>query len=492
MFEEMKFHFTAHVLTCAIFLSACSEPAETHSVPPPPPPPPTAPESMSARFCFETAQLRPLQGAVDTPALSAMIPSSARDFVLAQFEEAPAAAQTINENSRVCGLTFGEDTIFAAETTPAPHALGSWHGDAQHFGNVAVFGERGLVEDGGAYLARVVFAEEAEAPLTIHIEDGVVADQLRPVLDENLRTGSQSARSAAQAEQASRESEADFGDPQAFVRVVERRLRGLLQWMPDVGEVVIEVRGQGGAVHLDAHMDVDADSPLATYLAGAPTRESGFDRLPRGTALAYTRAGEGESVVAALVEVAGERAGTEEVQALLALAEGMPAPFTVALGTTGDSPWLDYQGGVPSSSDARAVLAGDYMRSLASVLFDCPRPPRAWPEDEGNPRCRLPPLQVREGGATLGDPPREVVGADPDIARLAAGAPALGGLYLDVLRLPTALSLFNQLEPRALSEDRAAPVLGTLHYEAGELHLRVRCAPGGVANLVDVALSLVL
>lgn len=489
----MKFNFTAHVLTCAIFLSACSEPAESPSVAPPPPPP-AAPESMSARFCFETTQLRPLQGAVDTPALSAMIPSSARDFVLAQFEEAPAAAQTINESSRVCGLAFGEDIIFAAETTPtSPHALGSWHGDAQHFGDVAVFGERELVEDGGAYLARVLFVEDTDAPLTVHIEDGVVADQLRPVLDENLRAASRDARAAAQAEQASRGSEADFGDPQVFVRVVERRLRGLLQWMPDVGEVLIELRGQGGAVHLDAHMNVDAGSPLATFLANAQTRESGFDRLPRGTALAYTRAGEGESLVAALVEVAGQRAGNEEVQALLALAEEMPPPFTVALGTTGESPWLDYQGGVPSRDDARAVLNGDYLRSLASVLFDCPRPPRVWPEGEESPRCRLPPLDVREGGAALGDPPREVVGADPDIARLAAGAPsALGGLYLDVLRLPAALSLFSRLESRSLGEDRAAPILATLHHEGGELRLRVRCAPGSIANLVDVVLSLVL
>ncbi|MFK8001778.1 MAG: hypothetical protein AB8H86_19440 [Polyangiales bacterium] len=489
----MKFNFTAHVLTCAIFLSACSEPAESPPIAPPPPPP-TAPESMSAHFCFETNQLRPLQGAVDTPTLSAMIPSSARDFVLAQFEEAPAAARTINESSRVCGLAFGEDVIFAAETTPAsPHAAGSWHGDARHFGDVAVFGERERVEEGGEFLARVLFVEDVDAPLTVHIVNGVVADQLRPVLDEDLRAASQSARAAAQAEQASRGSEADFGDPQVFVRVVERRLRGLLQWLPDVGGVLIEVRGQGGAIHVDAHIDVNAGSPLATFLAGAPTQESSFDRLPRGTALAYSRAGDGESVFTALVEVAGERAGNEEVQALLALAEEMPAPFSVALGTSGESPWLDYQGAVPPDDDVRAILSGDYVRSLAGVLFDCPRPPRSWPASEGDPRCRLPSLRVRESGAALGDPPREVVGADPDIARLAAGVPAsLGGLYLDVLRLPAALSLFNSLEPRPLSEDRAAPILGTLHYEAGGLHLRVRCAPGSIPNIVDVALSLIL
>lgn len=489
----MKFNFMAHVLTCAFFLSACSEAAETPSIAPPPPTP-TAPEAMSIHFCFDTNRLGPIQDTVNAPALGAMIPSSARDFVVAQFEEAPEAAQTIDEDSRVCGMAFGNDVIFAAETTPTtPHAFDTWHGDARHFGNVAVFGEHEFVEDGGAYLARVLFVEELDAPITIHVEDGVIADQLRPTLDENLRAGSQSARSAAQAEQASRGSEADFGDPQAFVRVVERRLRGLLQWLPDVGAVIIEVRAQGGAIHLDARMDVDADSPLASFLGDAPTRESSFDRLPRGTALAYSRAGEGESVIAGLIEVAGERADNEEVQALLALAEGMPAPFTLALGTSGaTSPWLEYQGAVPSD-DVRALLAGDYIRSLASLLFDCPRPPRAWPDDEGNSRCRLPPLQVRNSGVALGHPPREVVGADPDIARLAAGAPAaLGGLYLDVLRLPAALSLFNNLEPRPLNEDRAAPILGTLHYEAGGLHLRVRCAPGSIANLTDVALSLVL
>ena len=488
----MKFNFTAHVLTCAFFLAGCSDPAAEPSIAVVPPPP-TAPESLRGHFCFETTQLGPLRSAVDTPALAAMIPSSARDFVASQFEDAAAAA-TVNESSRVCGLALGEEVIVAAETTPvSPHPFDTWHGDARHFGSVAVFGPREAVEEAGAYLARVLFAAESEAPLTIHVEDGVVAE-LRSVLDENLASASESARASADAEQASRGSEADFGDPQAFVRVVERRVRGLLQWLPDVGGVRVDVRAQGGAIQLDAHIDVRAGSPLASFLDDAPTREASFDRLPLGTALAYARAGEGESVFAALVEVAGARASSDEAQALMVLAEEMPSPFTLALGTTGEtSQWLEYAGEAPPADVVQAALAGRYLRSLTSMLFDCPRPPRSWPAEASDGRCRLPPLRIRDDGIALGHPPREVVGANPDIARLMADAPAmLGGVYLDVLRLPAALALFTSLDPHALSEDRAAPLVGTLHYEARTLNLRVRCAPGSVANAVDVALSLVL
>lgn len=491
----MKFNLMAHVLTCAFLLFGCDAPSTAAPPVAPPPPLPSAPESMTGYFCFETSELGSLRSAVDTPALAAMITSSARAFIISQFDEPPAASETVNENSRVCGLALNTEFIVAAETTPtSPHVFDTWHGDARHFGNVAVFGERELVERAGPYLARVVFDKEMDAPLTFHVEDGVLADQLRPLLDEHLRSAALDARAAAQAERATRDSDADFGDPQAFVRVVERRLRGLLQWLPDLGAVTIEVRAQGGAVHLDATMDLHADSPLAAFVASAPAQEAAFDRLPRGTALAYSRASEGESVLAALVEVAGTRADAEEAQALLALAEELPSPFTLALGTSGGtSAWLDYQGDVPVDENVRGALSGDYLRALTSAAFDCPMPPRSWPAEATQGRCRLPALDVRQGGMSLGRAPREVVGADPDIARLVAGSPPiLGGLYLDVLRLPAALSLFTALDERPLSEDRPAPIVAMLHHADDALHLRLRCAPGSIANVVDVVLSLVL
>ena len=487
----MKKALTAHVLTCAFFLGACDdEPVEEER--PAPVEAPNAPDSMSGHFCFETEALGGFRDAIDTAALSAMIPSSAGAFLAAQFEESPAATSAVNDDSRVCGLFLEDEVIFAAELAPtSPHPAGAWHEGAAHFGTIGVFGERAHVEAGGAYLSQVVFAEDLDAPITLRALDGVFAERLRPVLDRALREASANARSAARAEQEAQAEEADFGDPQAFVRVAERRLGALIQWVPDLGAVLLELRVQGGAIHVDVAFEVHEGSPLRAFLDGAATQENAFDRLPRGTAFAYSRASEGESVVGALLEIAGQRANQDEARALLAVAEQMQAPFTFALGTTGQ-PWLEYSGAV--SPETSSLLAGNYIRTLTSALFACPRPPREWPREETNTsRCRLPGLEVSPSRLSLGDVPREVVGASPDVARLAAGSPRiLGGVYVDVLRLPAALSLFTALETRELRRDEAAPILGTLHYEGGTLHGRLRAAPGSIANVADVVMSLIL
>lgn len=484
-------------------VTAPSVPALDDSPAPPP-------QGLLAEACVKLAEADALREALEVPALQAALPANASE-ALAQLLDVPpprAIRDAIDPRSELCVAQVDGGSAMAVRQSglsAGPEAErgprgGFWSGGALVLGDILVVGEsREVIEALAPYLALTLMPTEREPVFVARVADGVLADAGRLMLESALEDMDESAESAIAAERARHDDAPAFGDPEVARRIGMERLRHFLAYLPDLGEVRVSLEARAGALRVRANADVTPGSPLAMTLAQTPERVPAFGALPATTALAYFRAGDapGErGVIEALLEVGGARIEPDEARALLAVSDALgDAPREVALGVSGDAPWLRFTGTTPDSATLDAALGAPFTRSVIDALFGCEGLSRGW--QRGRLACPDAPALSRTDAQVLvarGAPELTPLAADaPHAGRILSGlSSAIFAVYVEPSRVPAALSLFDL--PGAPTgpapTEEPAPVVLVVHSNDQQLAVDLDFAPHSPMRIAAIVLSL--
>lgn len=465
------------------------------------------PPGLLGDGCLEVAALEPLRDAIDVPLLAPLVPTSAADAIEALTETTLTAAVrgSIEDADRVCGAAIEAGLAVVTRhrgLLPPPDAEigprgGSWVGDVLVLGQLVVVGQsREAVEQLAAYLVFALFPDPPESPLSLRIEDGVVANAARRFLENQLQELTDAARAAIAAERRRHDGEPERGDPDVALSLAVEHARRLLGYAPDVGEIRISLSARGGAMQVQVRSDVVPGSPLAVLMGEAPRGEPAFASLPIGTAASYFRAGDvaGEQgFLIGLADIAGERAAESDRAQLDAAGSALSGARTVSVGHAGPVPWLQMtMAGTAWQEPLRSAFAVQMLGEWADAAFDCGGLALAWSRGRRAPCEGAPSMEMDDAGIMVRRGALEdsaVVSEHPAAARAVGAVPASYlAIYVEPTRLPGALTLFRGAslasEPVAMPDP--APVVITLGSESSTLALDIKFAAGAPSAIVGL------
>jgi hypothetical protein len=242
--------------------------------------------------------------------------------------------------------------------------------------------EEDLASAIGYVVTRVRSAELGAPGLHVRSAEGVIARRARTEIEGTLDEQLQAALAGARAERQRHESAPTLGDPEAFVRLVDRTLRGLAAYMPDVAAIEAWVGPTEHGLGLTVETDVAPSSPAGRALATLPEVPSqALGLLPASTSLGgvFAPSAAGEGLLPTITEVAGERLSADDQAALAGLAasvrDNASGVLLGGLGATDAGGYLVFatpRGAGPEPAALDAFLGTSYVRSLLGSLLGCP------------------------------------------------------------------------------------------------------------------------
>jgi len=459
------------------------------------------PEGLTLELCTMASRAR-LHAALGAP--GALPAADAREVVRPL---APELADAVAPDAAYCELTLGDERVVAVDGAPEGRGEpggpggGRWLGETRaRVGDTLVVGtSRAAVERAGAYAARVALGDRAaendeDAAVQLVVPGRFLTGELR---DDARTTAAEWERHGRVniAREASRHAEPpELGDPTAaLVRVAE--LLGLgVEALGDVGDLRARVRAGERTVDAEVHLAVTPGSALAERMGTWPSAPAELSTLPRGTALAYFRAGlaDGEDTLTeSLVAIAGDRLRPTEREALEAVSDAVRArPRTLAIGGTehgGFALWRSRGADLAAvAAPLRAAFGRGYLATLAATATGCAD---AGARLAGRPaRCPEAPVSALRGStfvvAPAGDPLLLDDGAaDEALAALADAEPVVAAWVLVPSSLPAAARLVAPLG--ALGEvPGSGALVVTLRTTSGGLALRLRGTTDALGTLL--------
>ena len=516
------------VLALAACSSRSDEPTEP-AIPARPALDTTRPEGLTLEVVVEGGRgaLTDIRDQLRTEALRQMLPSTMADVVERLAPLPQTLAPRVQDDTRVVGLRLDDRPVVAfrirLDDGGAPLGPGRVLTPGGPYGSLYLSRtERAIVvlyEDVAilaqteedlrvslGYLVGQVRDDETERAAGLHLKssEDYIARRVRASLEAALDEQIASARNAIQAERARHEEDPALGDPEAFIRSADASARHLLALLPDIGALRVHMGADRAGVAMDIGVDVQADSPAGRALSQLPeVRSAALGALPRGTALGVAFAPDpaAESWLAAVGEVAGDRLGESDREALTAVATGLHdrsgGTLIAGVGASSDGAFALWGAGGegPSRELLDAMLAVRYVRTVLTEFLGCALPRRVRLGDESAALCGDTRLRhsAGEGGSllALAEAPDSLdgtlraiagaasvdgtLGSDPDTARALGMAPerVLGALVM----LPGHLGRVGALNDSAGArgfrrafemEGRPAPVAAWASREAGE------------------------
>lgn len=454
-----------------------------------------------------------LQEALGPTGSAALISADTRAALAEVSEAVTPHASHVEPRATMCALSFrseeGDARLVVAplarpieggdEGAPAD---GRWLADSVAvIGDAVVVGaDRSLVEHAGAYAALRLLPAEREATMTVTVPDGVVAQRGGELVGGAVREWAAQGRRTLAAEREAHDGPPELGDPEAVLDRLQELGQLVAEALADVGSVDASLDLEGNQLQLEVRAALREGAPFTERARSWPQAPHRFEAVPEGTALAYFRAGlpEGEDTLAeVLQEVAGERLGLAERDALAAVAEAVHgAPRTLAAGANDQGPFFFWRSrGVDLDAvgaPLRDAFRAGYLATLASTASGC-EGSGARIAGRASGRCPAAPVSTLRGSTfvvategqrlLLDDGP-----ADSVIARVTGDEPVVAALLLVPSSLPGTIGLVKQVPPIGDLPPGGA-MLATLAIDDEGLRLRVRAASnafqvlGGLLNV---------
>ena len=444
------------------------------------------------------------------PILGDRLPEDAPAALTEVTAEASAFAERVGVSAAFCSLSIRERGDTTARLVavrlgepltggePGAPGGGRWLAEGvAMIGDALVAGsDRELVDRHGAYAALRALGEERSEPVSFFAPEGVVSGDARTFAEEALAEWARAARASIARERDEHGGPPELGDPEAVVALVEELGGTLVRALGDVGAIRAAVDLEGDQLGLVLRAPLAEGSAFAEMAEGWPAAPHHFDRLPRGTALAYFRAGlgEGETTLAAMAEqVAGERLGAAEREALTNVAaEVHDSPRTLIAGGTEEGPFLLWRARGEEleaiAAPLRQSFAAGYLAMVASAASGCAGS-GARLAGRASGRCPEAPVSALRGSSLVVAPEGHLLLLEDGRADRAIGAlatddsPVVAALALVPSALPATVRLVKALPP--LGElPQGGAIVATLRFEEGSLVVQLKGTSDAVSGLL--------
>jgi hypothetical protein len=249
---------------------------------------------------------------------------------------------------------------------------------------VVVGEDRATRDKLGPFLAYGAHArEEPEPGLTLEITPAgisVFRDDLESLVDN-------AARGLVRSAEREREEHAEppaLGDPEAVVRVAERRIQAILERLGGVERA--RIRLDRADEELVLHVDLESRGAFAEEIGATSERDLDVlaAALPESTAIALATTASFESIAGDLLAVAGDRLSEPERERVRVFVEGHERAIAgegrTLLAIADGSLVLaaDRDGDAPPIAGAIDLARAAYVRGVGEALLGCvPAPARA-------------------------------------------------------------------------------------------------------------------
>lgn len=253
------------------------------------------------------------------------------------------------------------------------------------FGAMIVVGEdRATRDELGPFLAHGAHAREDPEPgLTLEVTPAGIS-VFRADLESLVDNAARGLLRSAEREREEHAEPPALGDPEAVVRVAERRIEAILERLGGVESA--RIRLDRAEEELVVHMDLAARGAFADELGATSERDLDVlaTALPESTAIAFATTASFEPFASDLIAIAGDRLSELERERVRAFVEGHERAvdgdgrtlFAIADGSIVLA--ADRDGDAPPIAGAIDLARAAYVRNVGEALFDCvPAPARA-------------------------------------------------------------------------------------------------------------------